>query len=63
MLCLWFLTSPKAQVLHEQKLPQILQRLYEQQTLILGTHIQLQDQVLSMMDRLSLLQMQLLMKL
>ena len=39
------------------------QRLYEQQTIILGTHIQLQDQVLSMMDRLSLLQMQLSLKL
>ena len=38
----------------EQKLPQLLQNLYEQQSIILGFSIQLQDQEYSMMDLLYL---------
>ena len=37
----------------EQKLPQLLQNLYEQQSIILGFSIQLQDQEYNMMDLLS----------
>ena len=58
-----FLTSLSVVPLQELKPQQILQRLYEQQTIILGTHIQLQDQVSATMDRLYQHQTQLLMKL
>ena len=53
----------KSATTQEKIQQQILQRLYEHQTIILGTHIQLQDQVLNMMDRLYLLQTQLSLKL
>ena len=47
----------------EQKLPQLLQNPYEQQNIILGFSIQLQDQEYNMMDLLYLQQLPQLMKL
>ena len=47
----------------EQKLPQLLQNLYEQQNIILGSCIQLQDQAYSMTDLLLVHQLSQLTKL
>ena len=52
----------QGQVPAEPKLPQILQRLYEQQNIILGFFTQLQDQEYSMTDLLLLQQLPQLVK-
>ena len=51
-LCQLYLILRRVVPPAEQKLPQILQNLYEQQNIILGFFIQLQDQEYSMTDLL-----------
>ena len=56
-LCQLYLILRKEAPQVEQKLPQILQNLFEQQNIILGTSIRLQDQEYSTTEALLHLQL------